>query len=117
MKCKECKYFDNTIPVSTERGNDRTKNAEEYIGMCNNINRPKMMNDKCGLFEEKEDRKEEVCSVNFEESVKNLYIKCNGCSNFIVEENRAFEECRVKCTKYNKEHKVPLREIVGLREV
>lgn len=56
MKCKECKFFDNTIPVSTEKGVDKYKNSEEYIGLCKNINRPKMMNDICKLYEKKEEK-------------------------------------------------------------
>lgn len=54
MKCKDCLYFNNTIPVDTIKGNDKHKNAEEYIGRCENIKQPKMMNDYCQLFKEKE---------------------------------------------------------------
>ena len=50
--CKDCRFWDNTKPVSTER-NSEYKNAEEYIGICNNIDRPKMMNDICPLFEKR----------------------------------------------------------------
>jgi hypothetical protein len=53
MKCIDCKYFDNTKPVSTEKGRDKYKIAEEYIGACQNIGRPKMMYDSCSLFEKK----------------------------------------------------------------
>ena len=57
MNCKDCKYFDNTKPVDTIKNEkDKHKTAEEYIGMCTNINRIKMMNDSCTLFEEKEEK-------------------------------------------------------------
>lgn len=55
MKCKECIYFNNKIPVDTIRGKDKTKNAEDYIGKCENIGRIKMMNDHCQLFKKKEE--------------------------------------------------------------
>lgn len=52
-KCKECKFFDNSKPVSTAKGNDKYKNAEEYIGECTKIKRIDAMNDSCQLFEKK----------------------------------------------------------------
>ena len=53
MNCKNCKYFDNTKPVDTAHNpNDRHKTAEPYIGKCEKIERIKMMNDTCRLFEE-----------------------------------------------------------------
>ena len=53
MNCKNCKYFDNTKPVDTAHNpNDRHKTAEPYIGKCEKIERIKMMNDSCRLFEE-----------------------------------------------------------------
>ena len=58
MKCKECKSWDNTIPVTTVKNNDGHKFAEDYIGKCNNIERAKMMNDYCQLFEKKEENNE-----------------------------------------------------------
>lgn len=54
MKCLECKYFNNTIPVTTSRREDSHKFPEKYIGKCENIQRPKMMNDYCQLYEKKE---------------------------------------------------------------
>ena len=59
MKCKDCKWFDNTVPVSTVKGNDKHKFAEDYIGMCANIGRIKMMNDTCPQFEKKEETENE----------------------------------------------------------
>lgn len=59
MKCKDCKWFNNTVPVSTVKGNDKHKFAEDYIGMCENFNRIRMMNDSCPLFEKKEEEKHE----------------------------------------------------------
>lgn len=57
MKCKDCKYFDNTKPVDTIKNEkDKHKTAEEYIGYCSNINRIKLMNDCCVLFKEKEEK-------------------------------------------------------------
>ena len=53
-KCKDCKYFDNTKPVTKER-NSEYKNAEEYIGICAEIGTIKMMNDSCRLFKSKEE--------------------------------------------------------------
>ena len=53
-KCKDCKYFDNTKPVSTIRGNDKYNKSEEYIGECTKIHRIDTMNDSCTLFEKKE---------------------------------------------------------------
>ena len=53
MSCKDCKYFDNTKPVTTER-NSEYKNAEVYIGRCSEIDTIKMMNDNCPLFKKKE---------------------------------------------------------------
>lgn len=55
-KCKNCKFFDNTQPVSTVRGSDRPKVAEEYIGKCKQIGRIKMMNDFCPCFSKKEEK-------------------------------------------------------------
>ena len=55
MNCKDCKHFDNTKPVSTEK-NSKYKNPEKYIGMCGFINRPKMMYDICPFFENKEEK-------------------------------------------------------------
>lgn len=53
MNCKNCKYFDSTKPVDTAHNpNDRHKTAEPYIGKCEKIERIKMMNDSCRLFEE-----------------------------------------------------------------
>lgn len=55
MNCKNCKYFDNTKPVDTAHNpNDRHKTAEPYIGKCEKIERIKMMNDTCRLYEGKE---------------------------------------------------------------
>lgn len=55
MNCKNCKYFDNTKPVDTAHNpNDRHKTAEPYIGKCKKIERIKMMNDSCRLYERKE---------------------------------------------------------------
>ena len=59
MKCKDCKWFDNTVPVSTVKGNDKHKFAEDYIGMCSNLCRIKMMNDTCPQFEKKEETENE----------------------------------------------------------
>jgi len=56
MKCKECKWFNNTIPVSTIKGNDKPKFAEEYIGMCMNLKRIKMANDHCQCFRKVEEK-------------------------------------------------------------
>lgn len=57
MKCLNCKFFDNTKPVdTTHNDNDKYKTAEDYIGKCTNIDRIKMMNDVCALFEEKEEK-------------------------------------------------------------
>jgi hypothetical protein len=54
-KCKDCKYFDNTKPVdTTHNDNDKYKTAEPYIGKCKEIDRIKMMNDRCCLFKSKE---------------------------------------------------------------
>ena len=54
-KCKECKYFDNTVPCDTIRNErDKHKTPDKYIGMCRNIGCIKMMNDTCILFEKKE---------------------------------------------------------------
>ena len=54
--CKNCKYFDNSMPVDTiHNDNDKHKTAEEYIGKCKEIGRIKMMNDSCQLFKSKED--------------------------------------------------------------
>lgn len=53
-KCKTCKYFDNTKPTSTIRGKDKPKFAEEYIGICKQIGRIKMMNDICLGYKSKE---------------------------------------------------------------
>ncbi len=55
-KCKTCKYFDNTKPASTIRGNDKPKFAEEYIGTCKQIGRIRMMNDRCFEYEPKEEK-------------------------------------------------------------
>ncbi|WP_303834661.1 hypothetical protein [Ruminococcus flavefaciens] len=52
--CEDCMFWDNTKPVSTER-NSEYKKAEEYIGICKNIGRPKMMSDVCPLFEKREE--------------------------------------------------------------
>ena len=53
MNCKNCKYFDNTKPVDTAHNpNGKHKTAEPYIGKCDKIERIKMMNDTCRLFEE-----------------------------------------------------------------
>ena len=57
MKCKDCKYFDNTKPVTTER-NSEYKHAEEYIGRCSEVDTIKMMNDSCCLFKSKEESNE-----------------------------------------------------------
>jgi hypothetical protein len=46
-RCKNCKYFDNTKPVSMSRGNDKYKSAENYIGRCKITGTVKMMNDQC----------------------------------------------------------------------
>ena len=54
-KCKDCKHFDSTKPVSTSRENDKYKNAEEYIGICEKIHRVDVMNDTCVFFEKKEE--------------------------------------------------------------
>ena len=55
MNCKDCIYFDNTIPVDTIKNEaDKHKTAEEYIGYCKKIDRIKMMNDNCPLFKKKE---------------------------------------------------------------
>lgn len=57
MKCLNCKFFDNTKPVDTAHNpNDKHNYAEDYIGKCTNIDRIKMMNDVCTLFEEKEEK-------------------------------------------------------------
>lgn len=55
-KCKTCKYFDNTKPTSTIRGNDKPKFAEEYIGVCKQMGRIKMMNDRCFEYEPREEK-------------------------------------------------------------
>lgn len=52
-KCKDCKHFDNTKPVSTSRENDKYKFAEPYIGECKQTGRITMMNDVCGCFNKK----------------------------------------------------------------
>ena len=49
-KCKDCKHFDNTKPVSTSRESDKYKFAEPYIGECKQTGRITMMNDACGCF-------------------------------------------------------------------
>lgn len=46
-RCKNCKNFDNTKPVSMSRGNDKYKSAEKYIGRCKLTGTVKMMNDQC----------------------------------------------------------------------
>lgn len=46
-RCKNCKHFDNTKPVSMSRGNDKYKSAENYIGRCKITGTVKMMNDQC----------------------------------------------------------------------
>ena len=54
--CKECRYFDNSIPVdTTHNDNDKRKTADEYIGKCGEIGRIKMMNDSCCLFKPKQE--------------------------------------------------------------
>lgn len=58
MNCKNCKYFNNKVPVDTAHNpNDRHKTAEPYIGKCEKIERIKMMNDSCRLYEEATDEK------------------------------------------------------------
>lgn len=55
-KCKNCNFFDCSIPVdTTHNDNDKCKTAEPYIGKCKEIGRIKMMNDSCMLFKEKEE--------------------------------------------------------------
>ena len=46
-RCKNCKNFDNTKPVSMSRGNDKYKTAENCIGRCKLTGTVKMMNDQC----------------------------------------------------------------------
>lgn len=56
MNCKNCKYFNNKVPVDTAHNpNNRHKTAEPYIGKCEKIERIKMMNDSCRLYEGKEE--------------------------------------------------------------
>lgn len=55
-RCKNCKNFDNTKPVSKARENDKYKSAEKYIGMCKLTGTVKMMNDLC--YDEKNRRGE-----------------------------------------------------------
>ena len=57
MKCKDCKYFDCTKPVSTAKGNIKNKIAAEYVGMCTNVKRIVMMNDSCSLSDKEEKKK------------------------------------------------------------
>lgn len=52
MKCKDCKHFNNKIPVSTEKGTAKYSKAEDYIGFCEKINRPVLMNDDYRCEEE-----------------------------------------------------------------
>ena len=47
-KCANCKYFDNSKPLSTSRENDKYKFAEPYIGECKRTGRIKLKNDICG---------------------------------------------------------------------
>lgn len=56
VNCKTCKYFDNTKPTSTIRGNDKPKFAEEYIGVCKQTGRIRMMNDGCFEYKSKEEK-------------------------------------------------------------
>lgn len=56
VNCKNCKHFDNTKPTSTIRGNDKPKFAEEYIGICKQTGRIKMMNDRCFEYNPKEEK-------------------------------------------------------------
>lgn len=74
MNCKDCKHFDNTKPVDTAHNvNDKYKNAEFYIGRCKKIGRIKMMNDTCGLYEEK--------TSDDNERVNDLYTEAEEISN------------------------------------
>ena len=56
-RCKDCKFFDNTKPTSTIRGNDKPKHAEEYIGICKQNGGIKMMNDGCFCCQPKEEKR------------------------------------------------------------
>lgn len=47
MRCKECKHFDNSKPVSTSTKNDKYKRPEKYIGTCKITSTIKMANDLC----------------------------------------------------------------------
>lgn len=55
-RCKDCKFFDNTKPASTIKGNDKPKYAEEYIGTCKQDDRIKMMNDGCFCYQPKKEK-------------------------------------------------------------
>lgn len=57
VNCKSCKHFDNTKPVSTIQGNDKPKQAEEYIGICKQNGIIRMMNDKCFLYQSKKEKR------------------------------------------------------------